>query len=187
MTRKEFSVIVKGLKAVYADPRFIADADAFDMWYGLLRDLDYREASMAAQRYMMTSKFPPTVADLREQAAKLARAGTAEDMNEMTAWGLVQQAVRRSAYYAEEEYAKLPGLVQRAVGSPAQLREWAMMDTGGSAWNVMQSNFMRTYRAEQARSRENALVSPDILGLLESRGMAAGLAEKGGPLIKGQT
>lgn len=183
MTRKEFSVIVKGLKAVYADPRFIADADAFNMWYALLQDLGYGEASAAAQRYMMTNKFPPTVADIREQAAKIKRAGTAEDMNEMAAWGLVQQAVRRSTYYAEEEYVKLPAAVQRAVGSPAQLREWAAMDTGGAAWNVMQSNFMRTYRAEQARRQENAMVSPEIMRLMENREMTMELTEKGEPLI----
>ena len=46
MEREEFKTIVKGLKAVYAQPAFIPDADAFDVWYGMLRDLPYRQASL---------------------------------------------------------------------------------------------------------------------------------------------
>lgn len=59
MEREEFKTIVKGLKAVYAQPAFIPDADAFDVWYGMLRDLPYRQASLAVQQHMASSPYPP--------------------------------------------------------------------------------------------------------------------------------
>ena len=65
MEREEFKTIVKGLKAVYAQPAFIPDADAFDVWYGMLRDLPYRQASLAVQQHMASSPYPPTISDIR--------------------------------------------------------------------------------------------------------------------------
>ena len=44
MTREEFAVLVKAMKAVYSSENFIADKDAFDVWYGLLKDLPYEQA-----------------------------------------------------------------------------------------------------------------------------------------------
>ena len=41
MDREQFSILVKAMKAVYSDPKFIADKDAFDVWYELLKDLPY--------------------------------------------------------------------------------------------------------------------------------------------------
>ena len=39
MEREEFKILVKAMKAVYAQPTFIPDKDAFDVWYGLLQDV----------------------------------------------------------------------------------------------------------------------------------------------------
>ena len=46
MEREEFKILVKAMKAVYAQPTFIPDKDAFDVWYGLLQDLPYEQAKM---------------------------------------------------------------------------------------------------------------------------------------------
>ena len=48
MTREEFSIIVKGLKDVYTQQTFIPDKDAFNVWYELLKDIDYANCNMAA-------------------------------------------------------------------------------------------------------------------------------------------
>lgn len=165
MTREEFKPIAAGLREVYTSQRFMENQRAFSMWYDLLKDIEYAEAAMAAKRYMMTHKYAPTPADIREQVAKIRRAGTPDEMNEMEAWSRVQAAISRSGYYAEEEYNKLPEILQRAVGSPDQLRTWAMMDTGGM--NVVQSNFQRTFRAVQARGQEESMVSPEMQKLIE--------------------
>ena len=167
MTKDQFKILVKAMKAVYTNPGFIPDNDAFDVWYSMLKDLDYALASRAVQMHMQTEETPPTVAGIRKQSAKL-KADETDDLNETAAWYLVLKAIRRSTYYSEEEFAKLPATVQRAVASPKQLREWAMLeDVDGKTLTVIQSNFQRTFRAEQQRERERSKLSPDVLKLMK--------------------
>lgn len=39
MEREQFKVLVKAMKAVYAQPTFIPDQDAFNVWFALLGDV----------------------------------------------------------------------------------------------------------------------------------------------------
>ena len=166
MTKDQFKVLVKAMKAVYTNPGFIPDQDAFDVWYSMLKDLDYAIASRAVQMHLQTEESPPTVAGIRKQSVKL-KADETDDLNETAAWYLVLKAIRRSTYYSEEEFAKLPATVQRAVASPKQLREWATLeDVDGKTLTVIQSNFQRTFRVEQQRERERNKLSPDVLRLM---------------------
>ena len=99
MEREEFKLIVKGMKAVYAQPTFIADADAFDMWYGLLKDLPYGAVSVAARSHMARSPYPPTIADLRGICLEYSNPEVSVD----DAWGMVLKAVRTYGYMREAE------------------------------------------------------------------------------------
>lgn len=157
--RERFKTLVKGMKAVYAQPSFIPDQDAFNVWYSLLRDLSYEELSAAIQKHMMTSPYPPTIADIRGSAAQLMPDDGG--ISELKAWGLVRKAIRNSNYHAEEEYARLPDIIQAAVGNPANLREWAMMPTE-TVESVEQSHFIKAYRAETIRAREAAKLAPEV-------------------------
>lgn len=150
MTREEFKLIVKGMKAIYTKTDFIPDQDAFNVWYMLLADLDYKSASIATQMHMRSSTFEPKPADIIEQYNKLVKC---EELTEMEAWSLVSKALRNGINGAEEEFNKLPPLTQKAVGSPSQLRNWATSDEA-SIESVVQSNFMRTYRTECKRQRD---------------------------------
>lgn len=165
MTREQFKVLVKAMKAVYTNPGFIPDQDAFDVWYSMLKDLDYALASRAVQMHLQTEESPPTVAGIRKQSAKL-KADETDDLNETAAWALVLKAMRRAAYYAEEEFEKLPVVVKRAVFSPGQLREWAILeDIDGKTMTVIQANFQRTFRNEMRIEKEKGKLSPDVLKL----------------------
>ena len=100
MTKEEFKVLCKGMKAVYAQPTFLPDADAFNVWYSLLKDLDYQVANAAIQKYMLTNKFPPTIADIREQAASVT---VGEKPLWSDGWEEVIMAIRRFGSYRETE------------------------------------------------------------------------------------
>lgn len=164
MTREEFKLIVKGMKAVYTKPEFIPDQDAFNVWYMLLADLDYKNASIAAQMHMRSSSFEPKPADIIEQYNKLTkRAG----LTEMEAWTLVSKALRNGINGAEQEFNKLPPLVQKALGSPSQLRNWATSDES-SIESVAQSNFMRSYRTICQREQEFDKLPSDVKKLIEN-------------------
>lgn len=166
VTREEFSVLVKGMKAVYTAEGFLPDKDAFDIWYRLLSDLDYKVLSAAILKYMQTSRRIPTVADIREQATSMI--SPPDDQTELAAWSLVRQAISNSGYHAEEEFQKLPPAVQKALGNPANLREMALMDVD-TVNSVEQSHFVRAYRAVKDREREMARLSPAVRKLAENQ------------------
>lgn len=100
MDRKEFGVLVKGMKAVYTVPSFIPDQDAFNIWYSLLKDISYDVLNAAIQKYMLSNKVPPTIAHLREIATTV-RFGELPDWSE--SWEEVIKAIRRYGSYNEAE------------------------------------------------------------------------------------
>lgn len=163
MTREEFMTIVQALKAVYTSASFIPDKNAFDVWYGLLQDLPYEVVSKSAQYHMSTSERYPTVASLRQGARELT---APKELNEIQAWSLVSKAIRNSAYHSVEEFAKLPPLVQQAVGQPSQLRAWAT----DSDYNeqVTSALFGRTYKAVAERAEKVGQTSKTMQGLVEN-------------------
>ena len=96
MEREQFKLLVKGMKAVYAQPTFIPDQDAFNMWFALLGDLPYEVCATAAKKYMLTNKFPPTVAELRELSADIVNG---DPLTWGESWERTLNAVRRFGSY----------------------------------------------------------------------------------------
>lgn len=152
MTRDEFKILVKGMKAVYAQQTFLPDKDAFDMWFALLQDLPYKLANVAIQKHMLTERLPPTPAEIREKAAQMMEVPETE-MSELEAWALVRKAIRNSGYHAQEEFDKLPEACREAVGNAANLEEWAKMDYE-KVESVGQSHFIRNFRTAVLRIKE---------------------------------
>lgn len=166
MTREEFSIIAKALKAVYADPKFLPDGNALDVWYALLQDLEYEKAHIAVQSYMMTAKFPPSIADIIERVAEITRPEEV-CMNELEAWSIVQKAICNSAYHADEEFEKLPEVCKKAVGRAANLREWAGLDSD-RVNTVEQSHFIRNFRTTVEKMNREAMIPQPMRARIES-------------------
>ena len=163
MTHEEFLLLVKGMKAVYTYDNFLADGYSIEMWYALLKDLPYNLAAASLKSFMQTSNKVPTPADIRNGVASLSQP---EELNEMQAWSMVSKAIGRSGYHSQEEYDKLPEVIQRAVGTPRQLFVWSQTEDGVET--VVQSQFIRSYRRELERKQYRQSLSPDILSLIET-------------------
>ena len=100
MTKDEFKILCKGMKAVYTQSTFLPDADAFKVWYSLLQDLDYTIAQAAIQKYMLINEFPPTIADIRKNAVSV-QAGDKKTWSE--GWEEVMKAIGNLGSYREKE------------------------------------------------------------------------------------
>lgn len=149
MTISEFSKIVAALKTVYTAPGFVPNEQALDMWYRLVgKNNDYQTISVAAQMYMTTGKFPPTPADILECVSKLK--AESSYLSEQEAWATVAKACSNGIYGYREEFNKLPPTLQKAVGTPQTLHDWAVVDSADFQ-TVIQSNFLRSYRAALER------------------------------------
>lgn len=113
MTKDEFRVLAKGLKAVYTQPNFLPDAEAIQIWYELLKDLDYATANIAIQKHMVSSKYPPTIADIREQATEVSY-GKAPLWSD--GWEQVLRAMRLyGSYRLQEALDSMDDITRKAV------------------------------------------------------------------------
>lgn len=134
-------------------------------WEDVTEEYTYEQVNAALKIYMKSnaSGFAPVPGQIIENIHKLT---DAQELNEMEAWSFVSKAIRNSGYNSVEEFAKLPPLVQKAVGLPDQLRTWAL-DKNFSE-DVVSSNFIKCYRAELERHRELQKMPQNVRVLMES-------------------
>lgn len=167
MTRDETKKIIRIIADSYPNYRPSDISETIDVWHMMLEEFSYQQVAVALKAYILTdtSGFAPSIGQL---VGKMQMVSQPNELNEMEAWALVSQALKNGYYGAEEEFAKLPELVQKAVGTPANLRAWAHTDES-SIENVVQSNFMRTYRTVVKRESECAKLPPSIKNLIEGR------------------
>lgn len=168
MTRDETKKIIMVISASYPNFKPQDLRMTVDTWQMMLDEYSYTQVSMAVKAYIAsdTSGFAPSIGQVIGLMNKIEKP---EELNEMEAWALVSRAIRNGYYGAEKEYEKLPTLVQKAVGTPGQLRNWSQTDTE-SIENVVQSNFMRTYRTVVKSSQEIARMPESIRNLIEKTG-----------------
>lgn len=167
MTRDETIKILMAIQAAYPNYKPQDKTVAVNVWAEMLSDIPYEQVSVAVKAYIQTdtSGFAPSVGDVRERVRDIF--AKEDELNETAAWSMVWKAICNSGYHSEEEFAKLPPVIQRAVHSPAQLREWALLENiDGKTITVLQSDFQRAFRVEQQRERERSKLSPDILKLM---------------------
>lgn len=167
MTHTETKKILAVIMVSYPNYKPLDIELTVTTWKDMLSAYSYEQVNMALKAYIQTdtSGFPPAIGQIIE---KLQLFNKSDELNEFAAWQMVLKAMRNSIYHSEEEFAKLPSAVQKAVVSPGQLREWAMAEDIDGTWmNVTQSNFMRTYRVEAAKEKEMQKLSPDLLKLVQ--------------------
>lgn len=169
MTRDETIKILMIIQAAYPNYKPPDKTVAVNVWSEMLSDIPYEQVSIAVKAYIQTdtSGFAPSIGNIREKVQFIF--SEEDDLNESAAWAIVWRAICNSGYHAEEEYNKLPSIVQRAVGSPRQLREWGLMENiDGKSIVVLQSNFQRVFRIEKEREKERKKLSQNIVRLMDT-------------------
>jgi hypothetical protein len=169
MTRQETATIMDILAAAY--PRFYTGPDApnpvqtLSLWATMFADDPVEVVAMAVKAFIASDKkgFPPHIGAIKDAIVKL---NTPDAMTEQEAWELVRRATSNSNYGAKDEFEKLPPVVRRLVGSPNQLREWAMMDSD-TLNSVVASNFQRSYKARAASEREYMALPSDVRNAMD--------------------
>lgn len=166
MTETEVRQLLAMTQAVYPNYNPPSREAAVNAWFMCLSEYD-NNVVMAAFKACITtdtSGFAPSIGQLLD---KLHTIQNPQELNEMEAWSLVSKALRNGYYGAVEEFNNLPPLVQKAVGSPDNLRNWSQTDTN-SIENVVQSNFMRSYRLVVNRENEIKKMPADVRTLIEN-------------------
>jgi len=120
LSRDDFKVIMASLKSAY--PSWNIDQHGLNLWYSTLQDIPYPTLNKAALNYVMTHKFAPTIADLRELSYRLS---TDAPMLAPAAWNQLIRALRQ-AYSPDSEmyWDQLPDLTKKIVGGYSTFRQW---------------------------------------------------------------
>ena len=139
------------------------------LWQEMFADDPAAMVAAAVKRLIAsdTKGFPPVIGQVKEQLRRLAAPAA---LSENEAWGMVRRAVRNGTYGAAEEFKRLPAVIQ-GILRPEDLKAWAAMDEG-TVDSVVQSNFMRSYRARRAEAEEWQKLPEELKRLPLSMGEA---------------
>lgn len=176
MTKKETATIMMVLETAY--PRFYMNKSheekqaALDLWSVLFKDDNVKIVTEAVHAMICTLEFPPVPADIKKKIAQLTQLPAP---TELEAWAIIRKAV--SYHNSVENFNNLPSVLQKLVGSPAQLREWALMESKHFE-TVIQSNFMRSYTARIHQIKEYSLLPESSKQLIS--GLSQTMITEGG-------
>ena len=166
MTRDEAKMLILTMEATYPNYHPMDTTFTVNTWAAMLGEYDFAKVQVAFKKYVLsdTSGFAPSIGQLVAQMQDIAEG---DDLGELEVWSLVSKAIGNSLYHSDEEFAKLPPVVQRAVHSAANLKEWAEMDSD-TVRSVVQSHLIRNYRAAAKAMRDEAKLPPGFREVLDS-------------------
>lgn len=173
MVREDVVKLLMMIQAAYPNYKPQDKTITVNMWHEMLKDYDSDVIMASLKSYIQTdsSGFAPSVGQLLRPIRIVSVSASETTQNPLEAWALVSKALRNGYYGAEEEFEKLPPLVQKAVGSPMNLRNWSQTDLK-SIETVVMSQFLSSYKAEQKRAEELAQIPvglKELIGVTERK------------------
>ena len=160
MTEKEFAQWAMAAQGYYPkEDRFLANDYMMDLWFQQLKDLDYKIAEAALNKWVATNRWSPTIADIREIATTFCL-GELPDWG--AAWDEVLIAIRRyGTYRAFEAVESLSPITQKTVKRLGYL-ELCRSDN----LTADRANFRDIYNTLASREKENAQLPEHIRDLI---------------------
>ena len=152
-TARIMAIIYEAYHFFYKDSSDQKAATAINLWHNMFQSESYELVEAAVYAHIAKSEHPPTVAHIKKEINFLANP---DQLSEAEAINAILKAASNSLYNATEEFNKLPTTLKKLVGSPRQLREYALMDSK-TMNSVIASNLSRSYKI--LINRENTINS----------------------------
>ena len=156
MTTEEIRMMLAVLKQAY--PHSYKDMTEEDvrgtvkLWKMMFEREDAAIVNQAVVSLLSTRTvgYTPVIGEICEEIRKIKNPTS---VTAQEAWSLVRRSLRNGIYGYQEEYDKLPMDVQKAVGRPEQLREWALLNED-ELDTVTASNFRKSFDVVARRQEE---------------------------------
>lgn len=130
------------------------------LWEKALSDIPYPVAEKALIKVLSTSKFFPTIAEIREAAAELTQP---RKLDWSEAWELIVQAIRKYGYYDEAGAMRsLPPDVARM----ARRFTWRELCTNENP-DTLRAQFRMAWETESKREKEVSVLPVEVRTMLE--------------------
>ena len=100
MTELEFGQLAAAIRTYYPKEKILPNEKAVTLWFKHLEDIPYDLACTVIAEWVSTNKWSPTIADIREGAARLLSPST-RDYGE--GWRQVQAAISGYGMYRPDE------------------------------------------------------------------------------------
>lgn len=99
MDKQEFQKISDAIRTYYPNSNIFPNVAAVILWYEEFKELRYEDVVAALRRHVNTSKWAPTIAELKEAVVKNAAGET--DWGDH--WNRAVKAIQRFGIYQEAE------------------------------------------------------------------------------------
>ena len=193
MTIQEMAQIIDILAIEYPQIGSRTDEEKVNMmklWASMFADEPGQMVAMAVKAFMAsdTKGFPPKIGQIKTIIGKMTMPKELE-MSELEAWNLVRRAIRGASMQewsrtmqpdgtmsppsAVVQFNRLPKILQQLVGDPKQLALWEELPSD-EINTIIQSNFMRSWRARAAHEKEMLALPADIRNNMQT--LAAGMS-----------
>lgn len=114
MNAQEFGNFSAALRTYYSRENILPNKQAMELWFRQLQDIPYEAAEAILSKWVSTSKWSPSIADIREGMASIAYGGQTPDWGE--GWNQAMEAIRKYGSYDEPSaLASLPPLTRETV------------------------------------------------------------------------
>lgn len=162
MDKKEFAKLAMAIKEIYPQANLLNTDTALSIWFKLLGDLDYGVAEASLLSWASANKWPPSIADIREGAARLT---LPEIPDWSEGWEAVINAIHRWGMHRESEaLATLPEIARKAVKRLGWQNICLSEEIG-----VERANFRQIYEAIAAREKKDAQLPPGLTASVVKR------------------
>lgn len=162
MTSEEFIPLAKGMRAAYCAQSFLPDEEALKLWYRMLKDLDGKTVAAAVYKHISSCKFPPTIADIREQCAAIESGG---EKNWLEGWGMVVRAIGRHGTYGRKEAMKKLRDFDPLTADVVEKMGWQNLCESENQV-ADRANFRIAYEAYATRKKELAKLPPNLANMI---------------------
>lgn len=162
MTKKETSSIISVLMSYYPDVfKGMSDEQTktfIEIWHKSFEDSDYKEVQAAVMDFIQntTDIFMPKVGQIKQIINNYRFSNVP---NEMEAFEILIKARRSYSVYdpsSEKYYYELPDAIKRSIGGTKGFFSIGMLNEDSTQYSVEKSNFMRIYKTELERARQDA-------------------------------
>ena len=153
-----------------------------NLWAVMFADDDSRVVSLAVKKHISTSKWPPSVAELRELMVEIQRP---ELIPPDEAWAAVSDVLSVHGAHCHAELDRLlPPLVARAVEvvGYSNLYELNRVPYGDSKPGMARLSFMQQYGAMYEREKARAMTPHEITEKIDA--ISRALPDKGQGMIE---
>lgn len=157
MTKSEFANLAMEIDGFFKHDKIFTNDRVIELWYNALKDIPYEVAETGINKWVMTNKFPPTVADIRSMAVEVSHV-------ELENWGDMYTKVLRlvdafGRNQKELAFKKMDELTRRTVDRMG----WENLCNSPVAnMAADRANFRDIYNEEKAKAEREVKTKEEI-------------------------